>query len=70
MKRYLFELTDINFFKIIFPLIKKNLFYLFSLFLQPISFGDFTIISFFKSENRSKHCLPSLLYKLISCLQI
>jgi len=57
-----FRLNDINFIKIIYPLIKKNLFYVFS-FSTAISFGDFTIISFFKNE--SFQTLPSLLYKLI-----
>ena len=58
-----FRLTDINFFKIIFPLIKKNILFIFS-FSSALSFGDFTVISFFKSENFQT--LPSLLYKLIS----
>ena len=58
-----FRLSEINFIKIIYPLIKKNLFYVFS-FSTAISFGDFTIISFFKNE--SFQTLPSLLYKLIT----
>jgi len=58
-----FRLSDINFIKIIYPLIKNNLFYVFS-FSAAISFGDFTIISFFKNE--SFQTLPSLLYKLIT----
>ena len=41
-----FRLTDINFFKIIFPLIKKNILFIFS-FSSALSFGDFTVISFF-----------------------
>ena len=52
-----------NFFKIILPLLKKNLFYVFA-FSTVITFGDFTIISFFKSPNFDT--LPSYLYKLIS----
>ena len=58
-----FRINDINFIKIIYPLIKKNLFYVFS-FSAAMSFGDFTIISFFKNE--SFQTLPSLLYKLIT----
>jgi len=58
-----FQISDINFFIIIFPLIKKNILFIFS-FSSALSFGDFTIISFFKSENFQT--LPSLLYKLIS----
>ena len=57
-----FRLNNVNFIKIIFPLIKKNLLYVFS-FSTALSFGDFTIISFFKNE--SFQTLPSLLYKLI-----
>jgi thiamine transport system permease protein len=44
-------------------MIKKNVLFIFS-FSAALSFGDFTIISFFKSENFQT--LPSLLYKLIS----
>ena len=58
-----FRLNDINFFRIIFPLIKKNILFIFS-FSSALSFGDFTIISFFKNENFQT--LPILLYKLIS----
>ena len=58
-----FRLGDINFIKIIYPLIKKNLIYVFS-FTTAISFGDFTVISFFKNE--SFQTLPTLLYNLIS----
>ena len=58
-----FTLNDMSFIKIVYPLIKRNLFYVFS-FSAAISFGDFTIISFFKNE--SFQTLPSLLYKLIS----
>ena len=58
-----YRINDINFFKIIFPLIKKDVLFVFS-FSSALSFGDFTIISFFKTENFQT--LPSLLYKLIS----
>ena len=58
-----FRISDKKFIKIIIPLIKKNLLYVFS-FSTAISFGDFTIISFFKSE--SFQTLPTLLYKLIT----
>ena len=58
-----FQINDIDFFKIIFPLIKRNVLFVFS-FSAALSFGDFTIISFFKNENFQT--LPSLLYKLIS----
>jgi thiamine transport system permease protein len=57
-----FRISEKNFIKIIYPLIKKDLFYLFS-FSAAISFGDFTVISFFKNE--SFQTLPILLYKLI-----
>ena len=52
-----------NLIKIIFPLIKKNLLYVFS-FSTVITIGDFTIISFFR--NQDFETLPSLLFKLIS----
>ena len=55
--------NDLSFFIITYPLIKKNLLYVFS-FSAAISFGDFTIISFFKNE--SFQTLPSILYKLIT----
>ena len=58
-----FRISEINFIKIIYPLIKKNLFYVFA-FSVAISFGDFTVISFFKNE--SLQTLPTLLYKLIT----
>jgi thiamine transport system permease protein len=58
-----FNLNEINFIKIIYPLIKKNLIYIFS-FSTAISFGDFTIISFFKND--SFQTLPTLLYRLIT----
>ena len=57
-----FGINEKNFIKIIFPLIKKNLIYIFS-FSAAISFGDFTIISFFKNE--SFQTQPTILYKLI-----
>lgn len=58
-----YRINDINFIKIIYPIIKNNLLYVFS-FSAAISFGDFTIISFFKNDNLQT--LPSLLYKLIT----
>ena len=58
-----FRINLIDYFKIIFPLIKKNFFYIFS-FSTVITFGDFTIISFFRNENFET--LPSYLFKLIS----
>ena len=57
-----FRINDVNYIKIIYPLIKKNLIYIFS-FSLVLSFGDFTIITFFKNE--SFQTLPSILYKLI-----
>ena len=57
-----FRISLINYFKILFPLLKKNFFYVFS-FSTVITFGDFTIISFFRSENFET--LPSYLFKLI-----
>ena len=58
-----YRFGDRSFFIIIFPLIKTNLLYVFS-FSAAISFGDFTVISFFKND--SFQTLPSLLYKLIT----
>ena len=58
-----FRISEKNFIKIIYPLIQKNLIYIFS-FSAAISFGDFTIISFFKNE--SFQTLPTILYKLIT----
>ena len=58
-----YRINLIDYFKIIFPLIKKNFFYVFS-FSTVITFGDFTIISFFRNENFET--LPSYLFKLIS----
>ena len=58
-----YRLNFINYFRIIFPLFKKNFLYVFA-FSTVITFGDFTIISFFRSEDFDT--LPSYLYKLIS----
>ena len=58
-----FRINIYDYFKIILPLLKKNLLYVFA-FSTVITFGDFTIISFFKSINFDT--LPSYLYKLIS----
>ena len=58
-----YRLKDYKFIIIIFPLIKNNLLYIFA-FTTSISFGDFTVISFFKNE--TFETLPILLYKLIS----
>lgn len=57
-----YRISEFDFIKIIFPLIKKNILFIFS-FTAAISFGDFTIISFFKNDNFQT--LPTLLYKLI-----
>ena len=57
-----YVINDNNFLKIIYPLIKKNILYVFS-FSASISIGDFTVISFFKNE--TFQTLPILLYKLI-----
>ena len=61
--RITFRINLIDYFKIIFPLIRKNFLYVFS-FSTVITFGDFTIISFFRNENFET--LPSYLFKLIS----
>ncbi len=58
-----FRIRIYDFFIIIFPLLRKNLFYVFA-FSTVMTFGDFTVISFFKSQNFDT--LPSYLYKLIS----
>ena len=58
-----YRINIVDYFKIIFPLFKKNFLYVFS-FSTVITFGDFTIISFFRSENFET--LPSYLFKLIS----
>ena len=61
--RFSFNINLIDYLKILFPLIRKNFFYLFA-FSTIITFGDFTIISFFRDQNFET--LPSYLYKLIS----
>ena len=61
--RITFRIDLFDYFKILFPLLKKNFFYVFS-FSTVITFGDFTIISFFRNENFET--LPSYLFKLIS----
>ena len=58
-----FRINLIDYFKILFPLMKKNCLYVFS-FSTVITFGDFTIISFFKDQNFET--LPSYLFRLIS----
>ena len=58
-----FRLNIYNYFIILFPLIKKNIIFVFA-FSMVITFGDFTIISFFKDQDFDT--LPSYLYKLIS----
>ena len=58
-----FRIKLLDYYKIVFPLIKRNLLYVFS-FSSVITFGDFTIISFFK--NQDFETLPSLLFRLIS----
>ena len=58
-----YRINLINYFRIISPLFKKNYLYVFS-FSTVITFGDFTIISFFRSD--SFDTLPSFLYRLIS----
>ena len=63
-KTYRIELF--SYIKIIFPLLKNNFLYVFS-FSTVITLGDFTIISFFRSENFET--LPSYLFKLISTYQ-
>ena len=61
--RIAFRINLIDYFRILFPLLRKNFFYVFS-FSTVITFGDFTIISFFRNENFET--LPSYLFKLIS----
>ena len=58
-----FRISLVDYFRILFPLMKKNCLYLFS-FSTIITFGDFTIISFFKDQNFET--LPSYLFRLIS----
>ena len=57
------RISLVDYFRILFPLMKKNCLYLFS-FSTIITFGDFTIISFFKDQNFET--LPSYLFRLIS----
>ena len=64
--RKTYRIDLISYVKILFPLLKKNFLYVFS-FSTIITFGDFTIISFFRSENFET--LPSYLFKLISTYQ-
>ena len=64
--RKTYRIDLISYLKIIFPLLSKNFLYVFS-FSTVITFGDFTIISFFKSENFET--LPSYLFRLISTYQ-
>ena len=58
-----FRMSLKNYFIILLPLIRKNLIFVFA-FSTVITFGDFTIISFFKDQDFDT--LPSYLYKLIS----
>ena len=58
-----YRISLFNYLSILFPLMKKNCIYVFS-FSTIITFGDFTIISFFKDQNFET--LPSYLYRLIS----
>ena len=58
-----FRISLVDYLRILFPLMKKNCLYLFS-FSTIITFGDFTIISFFKDQNFET--LPSYLFRLIS----
>ena len=58
-----FRISIRNYFIILLPMIKKNIIFVFA-FSMVITFGDFTIISFFKDQNFDT--LPSYLYKLIS----
>ncbi len=58
-----FRLSIKNYLIILLPLIKKNIIFVFA-FSSVLTFGDFTIISFFKDQDFDT--LPSYLYKLIS----
>ena len=58
-----FRINLIDYFRILFPLMRKNCLYVFS-FSTVITFGDFTIISFFKDQNFET--LPTYLFRLIS----
>ena len=64
--RKTYRIDLISYVKIIFPLLRKNFLYVYS-FSSVITFGDFTIISFFRSDNFET--LPSYLFKLISTYQ-
>jgi len=57
-----FRVSILNYFIILLPLLRKNIIFVFA-FSTVITFGDFTIISFFKGQNFDT--LPSYLYKLI-----
>ena len=57
-----YRIKDKEFILIIFPLLKNSVFFVFA-FSLALSFGDLTIISFFKMENF--RTLPVLLYDLI-----
>ena len=61
--RLSFNINVTNYLEILFPLMKNNFLYLFA-FSTIITFGDFTIISFFRNQNFET--LPSYLYRLIS----
>ena len=58
-----YQKSILTYFIILLPLIKKNIIFVFT-FSTIITFGDFTIISFFKDQDFDT--LPSYLYKLIS----
>ena len=58
-----FRINLINFFIIVFPLMRKNILYIFA-FSTVITFGDFTIISFFRDQNFET--MPLYLYRLIT----
>ena len=57
-----YRIKDKEFILIIYPLLKNSIFFVFA-FSLALSFGDLTIISFFKTENFKT--LPVLLYDLI-----
>ncbi len=58
-----FRMSLSNYFIILLPMVKKNIIFVFA-FSTVITFGDFTIISFFQDQDFDT--LPSYLYKLIS----
>ncbi len=58
-----FRLSIRNYLIILLPLIRKNIIFVFA-FSSVLTFGDFTIISFFKDQDFDT--LPSYLFKLIS----